>query len=258
MTHESPFELHATPPSPEELGDEQVIDVVASARSVQRYEDISESGFGGYDRGSSHHEGPKMPSIAKGKSIASKSPGMGTVTSLCFPLTCPAEQNEVDRRLLALKMNDILQEGYQQLTSRDFKVVEDLIQRRWQADTSILRETFGDAFDTYHTILTDWLKCVDGFVTYNDMTGFFGDKGTRAEYLKNLPGEVRGPARRILLATGLMIAQWRCDPNFTVEAFSRDLARVILNISHWSDSMAPGELEGLLSGFNTCLFSWFS
>jgi hypothetical protein len=89
MTHESPFELHATPPSPEELGDEQVIDVVGSARSVERYEDISESGFGGYDRGSSHHEGPKMPSIAKGKSIATQSPGMG----IDYILVCYTEMS---------------------------------------------------------------------------------------------------------------------------------------------------------------------
>ncbi|KAH7068602.1 hypothetical protein FB567DRAFT_540795 [Paraphoma chrysanthemicola] len=238
ITQRSPFELHATPPSPIELPDERGADLVASQEGGEQYTETSE-----LDTSSDHWTADALEPLAhKGKSVTSHS----------------REEMEVERRLLAIKLNDMLQDGYQQLTSHAFKHVETLLRTRWEADAEDLEETFGDAFEAYYMILDNWLKCVDGFVTYNDRTGFFGDKQSRAEHLANQPDEIKRPARRILLETGLMTAQWRCDPDFTVKAFSRDLARVILNISHWSNAMAPGELEEILSDFNARLLDWFN
>jgi len=53
------------------------------------------------------------------------------------------------------------------------------------------------------------------------------------------------------------VAKWRCEPNFTVERFSRDLADVLIRISDWAHTMEHDGREESLAEINTLVLSWF-
>jgi len=85
----------------------------------------------------------------------------------------------------------------------------------------------------------------------------FRRKESRADVLRKLPVDISSCARRLVLETGVMVARWRCEPNFTVERFSRDLADVLIRISDWAHTMEHDGMEESLAEINTLLLSWF-
>ncbi|CAO2656017.1 Nn.00g048200.m01.CDS01 [Neocucurbitaria sp. VM-36] len=210
----------------------------------------------------SNHQG-KRPSLVVVLKLSHK----GTVEEL--PIRTPTstmaarqttivtKQSRYNRRLASMLL-DLLEAcnpEHQDLTALEEIVT--LINKIRNDEVPRTGNTGSDALDKHQTILLQWLQCVEAFIAFRKVTGFKGDKSERASFVRGLSREMKRAARGPLLRISSAISEWRQEPDFTLERFSKDLADVLFEMTTWMDMMEVEELGEDLMKFNERLFAWF-
>jgi hypothetical protein len=94
-------------------------------------------------------------------------------------------------------------------------------------------------------------------VEFCTLTGFSGDVTTRDAFLQDLSEELSEAAVKAFIHARGSIAQWRSEPDWTQEAFGRDIASVLLDLASWGGMMRPSMMENLTSRFTGEVLAWF-
>tara|TARA_R110002003_G_scaffold878_7_gene21723 strand:- start:1160 stop:1876 length:717 start_codon:yes stop_codon:yes gene_type:complete len=204
-------------------------------------------------------QGSPRASAHTRRPTASKAPGPDDRPRLVVPLRVgpPSQDLENLRQRLASKLLDILSAGLRQPSILLLTDTVDIMERIWKADQLRLENVFGTRYNRLRGVFTQWLQCVKGVVEFCTLTGFSGDVTTRDAFLQDLSEELSEAAVKAFIHALSDRSSWRSEPDWTQEAFGRDIASVLLDLASWGGMMRPSMMENLTSRFTGEVLAWF-
>lgn len=246
--------------SPDELAPEWLSGLqVAASVSLNTHEDDE------YSVLSSEKELQAILQAGTKLMLQGKDPSTATKTSLtCLddqsarPATIPAHNHtkplQVDHshlRARLLRLLETCNPGTQEVTA-----IEEVVRlikrvRRDRAPTS------DNASAIEHTVLTQWLQCIEGLTWFRRATGFGGDRIARDAFVLALPRSMRKSLRVPWNEAMSVVSEWRHSKDFDLTRFSNVLASLFFDITSWDVFTSQSDLEELSLEFNENMMAWY-
>jgi len=205
-------------------------------------------------------QGGLEDALAATESTTQATSATGVRPSMVVPIKIASSPQDLEllRQRLASKILDVLLTGLQHRNLALLSDMVNMLKTIWKDDRSRLLDIYGTELNDHRGHLVRWSQCIEALVTFCELTGFSGNETTRAEFLNGVFEEVPPGAARAFIHARSSIAQWRCESDFSDDAFARAVASILFHSASWAGMMRLSQMEDLTLKFSQELFAWFS